>query len=84
MMSKSLMEKLFGTRQPPNAEEQAHKKETTLAMINEIDHSATPARARRTVGLTEERLRAANRQSWISSGKGWSYFFGRFSRYSKR
>jgi hypothetical protein len=80
MMSKSFMERFFGARQPRDAAEQAHKKETTLAMINEIDHSATPARARRTVGLTEERLRAANRQSWLSSGKGWSYFFRRFTR----
>jgi len=78
------MEKIFGTRHLPNAAEKAQKKETTLAMINEIQHNATSARPRRTVGLTEERLRAPNRQSWISSGKGWSYFFGRFSRFSKR
>ncbi|HUQ48071.1 MAG TPA: hypothetical protein VM053_07500 [Gemmatimonadaceae bacterium] len=79
-MHKSLLEKIFGSRHPRDAAEQAHKKETTLAMINEIDHSPTPARARRTVGLTEERLRAANRQSWLSSGKGWGRFFGRFGR----
>ena len=34
----------------------------------------------RTVGLTEQRLRAANSRSWQTSAKGWSDFFGRFSR----
>ena len=34
----------------------------------------------RTVGLTEQRLRAANRRSWQTSAKGWSELLGRFSR----
>ena len=33
----------------------------------------------RTVGLTEQRLRARNRESWITSTKGWSDMLGRFS-----
>lgn len=33
----------------------------------------------RTVGQTEQRLREANRQSWITSTKGWSEVLGRFS-----
>jgi hypothetical protein len=33
----------------------------------------------RTVGLTEQRLRARNRESWITSTKGWSEMLGRFS-----
>ena len=32
----------------------------------------------RTVGLTEQRLRAANKKAWMESRKGWSDFFGRF------
>ena len=35
----------------------------------------------RTVGLTEQRLRAKNRQAWRTSGKGWSAMTGRFSRF---
>ena len=34
----------------------------------------------RTVGLTEQRLREANRKSWHTSAKGWSEVLGRFSR----
>ena len=33
----------------------------------------------RTVGLTEQRLRAANSRSWVTSAKGWSDLFARFS-----
>lgn len=40
-------------------------------------------RASRTVGLTEQRLRAANKQAWITSSKGWSDVLGRFSSKSK-
>ncbi len=78
-MKKSLRERLFGTRAVPAAEVIELKKEKTLAMINEPDPTAKP-RARRTVGLTEARLRAANQQSWMTSGKGWSDFLGRFTR----
>ena len=38
-----------------------------------------PRKPWRTVGLTEQRLRAANKQSWITSTKGWSDILGRFS-----
>jgi hypothetical protein len=76
-MKKTLMERLFGASDArPDANE--IKKEKTLAMINE-DPAGKP-RARRTVGLTEARLRAANQQSWMTSGKGWSDFLGRFTR----
>jgi hypothetical protein len=78
----NLHEALFGTRKS-DAESVANRKEKTLAMINETDPGAIKPRARRTVGLTEERLRAANRQSWMSSTKGWSDFFGRFTWSSK-
>jgi hypothetical protein len=76
MKKKSLREKLFGAK---HATATPRRKEETLAKINEPDTGPKP-RARRTIGLTEQRLRAANQQSWISSGKGWSDLFGRFTR----
>jgi hypothetical protein len=82
-MKIGLREKLFGPRENPDANATALKKEKTLAMINEADVGAKP-RVRRTVGLTEQRLRAANQQSWITSTEGWSNLFGRFTRSSKR
>jgi hypothetical protein len=82
-MKIGLREKLFGPRENPDANATALKKEKTLAMINEADLGAKP-RVRRTVGLTEQRLRAANQQSWITSTEGWSNLFGRFTRSSKR
>jgi hypothetical protein len=80
---KNLRERLFGAREIHEPSATALKKEKTLAKINEPDQGAKP-RARRTIGLTEQRLRAANQQSWISSTKGWSDFFGRFTRSSRR
>lgn len=82
-MKMKLREKLFGPRANPDANATALKKEKTLAMINEPDLGAKP-RVRRTVGLTEQRLRAANQQSWMTSTEGWSNLFGRFTRSSKR
>jgi hypothetical protein len=77
-MKKSLRERLFGPRKARDAGSPALK-EKTLAKINEPDPGAV-TRQRRTIGLTEQRLRAANRESWITSSKGWSGFFGRFTR----
>jgi hypothetical protein len=34
--------------------------------------------------LTEERLRARNKQSWMTSTQGWSNLFGRFTATSKK
>jgi hypothetical protein len=82
-MKMKLREKLFGPRENPDANATALKKEKTLAKINEADLGAKP-RVRRTVGLTEQRLRAANQQSWMTSTEGWSNLFGRFTRSSKR
>jgi len=42
--------------------------------------AANEPRANRTIGITEQRLRARNQQSWMTSAKGWSDFFGRFKR----
>ena len=78
-MKKSLRERLFGPAKNRDAAATTLKKEQTLAKINEPDSGAKP-RARRTIGLTEARLRAANQQSWITSSKGWSDLFGRFTR----
>ncbi len=37
----------------------------------------------RTVGSTEQRLRAKNKKAWVESTKGWSDFFGRFTTFAK-
>ncbi|MEA2763936.1 MAG: hypothetical protein QOK07_340 [Gemmatimonadaceae bacterium] len=79
-MMTSLREKLFGSRANRDTIATPLRKEQTLAKINEPDGSAVKSRPRRTVGLTEARLRAANQQSWLTSSKGWSDFFGRFTR----
>jgi len=78
-MKTNWLQRLFGTRTARDVAPTPLKKEQTLAKINEPDSGGRP-RARRTIGLTEERLRAANRQSWITSSKGWSNVFGRFTR----
>ena len=84
-MKMNLRETLFGFRTRQNKEAVATKKERTLATINESDTTSTkPPRVPRTVGLTEARLRARNKQSWMTSTKGWSDLFGRFTSHSKR
>jgi len=84
-MKKSLRDTLFGFRKKQNqdidsaADAIAAKKEKTLASVNEADTtSVKPPRVNRTIGLTEARLRARNKESWTTSTKGWSDFFGRF------
>ena len=79
-MKKNLRERLFGPREIRDAGPTSLKKEQTLAKINEPDPGSAKPRARRTIGLTEQRLRAANEQSWLTSSRGWSSFFGRFMR----
>jgi hypothetical protein len=49
---------------------------------NELDDDRFPERSR-TVGLYEARLRAANKEAWTTSSKGWSEILGRFSSKSK-
>ncbi|MDQ6871452.1 MAG: hypothetical protein M3037_05510 [Gemmatimonadota bacterium] len=77
---KNLKDKLFGSRANRDAGATELKKEQTLARINEPGAGDLKPRTRRTIGLTEARLRAANEQSWLTSSKGWSNFFGRFTR----
>ena len=84
-MKKSLRNTLFGFRTKQNqdtasaADAIAAKKEKTLASVNEADTTSVKApRVNRTIGLTEARLRARNKESWMTSTKGWSDFFGRF------
>jgi hypothetical protein len=79
-MMKNLREKLFGSRTNRDASATTLKKEQTLAKINEPEARSVKPRTRRTIGLTEARLRAANEQSWLTSSKGWSDLFGRFTR----
>ena len=79
-MKKSLRDTLFGFRTKKNKDIAiANRKERTLASVNEADTtSLKPPRVNRTIGLTEARLRARNKESWMTSTKGWSGFFGRF------
>lgn len=55
-----------------------------LAAAARVDHTAVAngaagkQHARRTVGLTEQRLRAANQQSWLTTRTGWVRMFRRF------
>ena len=79
-MMKNFRDKLFGSRANRDSSANTLKKEQTLAKINEPDAGSVKPLARRTIGLTEARLRAANEQSWLTSSKGWSDFFGRFTR----
>src|ERR1700682_1044410 len=79
-MINNLREKLFGSRANRDATATTLKKEQTLAKINEPDTGSVKPRTRRTLGLTEANVRAANEQSWLTSSKGWSNLFGRFTR----
>jgi len=83
-MKNNLGDTLFGFRKNQRTDTNAAaaiaaKKEKTLASVNESETTADkPPRVNRTIGLTEARLRARNKQSWMTSTKGWSDFFGRF------
>ena len=79
-MMKNFRDKLFGSRAHRDTIATPLKKEQTLAKINTPEAGAPKQRTRRTIGLTEARLRAANEQSWLTSSKGWSNLFGRFTR----
>jgi hypothetical protein len=83
-MFKDLITNLFHKRKDETATTRASKKRKTLNTINESETSSTKPRTRRTVGLTEARLRARNEQSWMTSTKGWSDLFGRFTASAKR
>ena len=77
-MKGNLIDMLFGSRGNNGADAVAIRKEKTLATINEAETTSGRPRTYRTIGLTEARLRARNKQSWMTSTKGWSDFFGRF------
>ena len=84
-MKKNLRDTLFGFRKNQDAAAAvADRKEKTLARINESGTTLAKPRVYRTIGLTEARLRARNKQSWMTSTKGWSDFFGRFMSFSRR
>ena len=82
---RSLWERLFGLGKIQRDGDMATRKEKTLASVNESETTADkPPRVNRTIGLTEARLRARNKQSWKTSTKGWSNFFGRFTTFGSR
>ena len=82
---KNLWERLFGMGKIQRDGDMAARKEKTLASVNESETTADkPPRVNRTIGLTEARLRARNKQSWKTSTKGWSDVFGRFTTFGSR
>jgi hypothetical protein len=83
-MFKDFITNSFRKRKDETATTRATRKKKTLDTVNESNTSATKPRSRRTVGLTEARLRARNKQSWMTSTKGWSDLFGRFTGVAKR
>jgi hypothetical protein len=84
MKKSKLMEMFFPFRKKDNAHAGAIKREEMLAAVNEAETTANKRpRVARTIGLTEQRLRARNKQSWMTSTKGWSGFFGRFTTSAK-
>ena len=87
-MKKNLSDILFGFRKNWNTDAAdaaaAAKKEKTLASINESDTTPAKSRVYHTIGLTEQRLRARNKESWMTSTPGWSNFFGRFTTPARR
>ena len=87
-MKNNLRDTMFGFRKTrrdiATADAIAARKEKTLASVNESATTADkPPRVNRTIGLTEARLRARNKQSWMTSTKGWSDFFGRFTTFGR-
>ena len=83
-MIRNLLNNVFGTRNGQKAPVTAKRKKKTLATVNESETSSAKPRTRRTVGLTEQRLRARNEKSWMTSTKGWSNLFGRFTTAGKK
>jgi len=75
-MWRRIAEMIFGS-----SAESSYKQPPSDAM----DRHATPSESDgarkpwRTVGQTEQRLRDRNRESWVTSTKGWSEMLGRFS-----
>jgi hypothetical protein len=82
-MQKNLRDALFGFRRNMQKDATAIKHETRENSINELEDASPKPRVYRTVGITEARLRARNKESWMTSTRGWSEFFGRFVSSSK-
>jgi len=77
-MQKNLRDVLFGFRRNTESDATAIKHETRENSIHQLQAASRAPRVYRTVGITEARLRARNKESWMTSTKGWSEFFGRF------
>jgi len=82
-VNKNLRDSLFGFRRNMKTDATAIRNETREFSINEMENAEPRPRVYRTVGITEARLRARNKQSWITSTRGWSDFLGRFTSSSK-
>jgi hypothetical protein len=75
-MQNSIADTTSNSNQPQPVE--AALIEQTLAANKPTDEAHAP-RARRTIGLTEQRLRERNEPAWYTTSAGWSRFFRRFS-----
>jgi len=82
-VKKNLRDSLFGFRRNMKTDAAAIRNETREFSINEMENAEPRPRVYRTVGITEARLRARNKQSWITSTRGWSDLLGRFTSSSK-
>ena len=82
-MKTNLRDTLFGFRRNAQNDAAAIRHETRENSINELETATPKPRVYRTVGITEARLRARNKESWMTSTRGWSEFFGRFMSSSK-
>jgi len=82
-VKKNLRDSLFGFRRSLKTDAAAIRHETREFSLNELENAEPRPRVYRTVGLTEARLRARNKESWVTSTRGWSEFFGRFTSSSK-
>ena len=60
------------------------RKERVVASINDSGTTLAKPHVYRTISVTEARLRARNKQSWMTTRKGWSDFFGRLMSFARR
>lgn len=80
-MKKNLRDTLFGFRTERSAEAFAELKAApkVAPTFNEEGTTLFKRRAPRVIGLTEQRLRARNKRSWITDGKVWRRLFARIT-----
>jgi len=73
-MKNNLRETLFGFRTRRNAAAPPGTNRPA-AVFNDAGTTLLTRRAARTIGVTEQRLRARNKSSWARSVQAWKRFF---------